>query len=56
MTGEGGSTLLDWSGSASMRGPLATVGGRVLDAQARRVIAATFANIKTRVTSAPALA
>lgn len=56
VSGEGGTTLLDWSGSASMRGPLATVGGRVLDAQARRVIATTFANIKTRVTSAPALA
>lgn len=54
--GDDKATTLDWSGSATMRGPLATVGGRVLDAQARRVIATTFANIKTRVGGTPALA
>ena len=42
-------TTLDWQGSASMRGPVATVGGRVIDAQAKRVITTTFANIKTRL-------
>ena len=42
-------TTLDWDGSASMRGPVATVGGRVIDAQAERVISTTFANVKTRL-------
>jgi carbon monoxide dehydrogenase subunit G len=44
-----GSTTLDWTGDASMRGPVATIGGRVLDAQAQRVISTTFANVKARV-------
>jgi uncharacterized protein len=42
-------TTLDWSGSATMRGPIATVGGRVLDGQAQKLISATFANVKTRM-------
>jgi hypothetical protein len=33
-----------------MRGPVATVGGRVIDAQAQRVISTTFGNVKTRLT------
>jgi len=37
-----------------MRGPVATVGGRVLDAQAKRIISATFANVRTKVTEAAA--
>ena len=48
----GGSTTLDWKGSASMRGPVATVGGRVIDAQAKRVISTTFANVKSRLSPA----
>lgn len=47
--GDAASTTLDWEGTASMRGPIATIGGRVLDAQARHVIATTFANIKQRL-------
>ena len=47
--GEDASTILDWRGTATMRGPVATIGGRVLDAQARRVISTTFANIKERL-------
>jgi carbon monoxide dehydrogenase subunit G len=35
-----------------MRGPAATVGGRVIDAQAKRVIETTFANVKSRLSSA----
>ncbi len=50
--GDGASTTLDWTGSATMRGPVATVGGRVLEAQAQRVIASTFANIKSRLCGA----
>jgi carbon monoxide dehydrogenase subunit G len=42
-------TTLDWSGAATMRGPIATVGGRVLDAQAQKLISTTFANVKTRM-------
>ena len=40
-----------WIGTvtASMRGPIATVGGRVVDAQAQRVISTTFGNVKTRI-------
>jgi uncharacterized protein len=45
-------TTLDWNGSATMRGPVATVGGRVLDAQAQKLIAGTFANVKTRMAGA----
>ena len=40
---------LDWQGAATMRGPVAAVGGRVLDAQAQKLIAQTFANVKTGV-------
>ncbi len=42
-------TTLAWSADASMRGPVATIGGRVLDAQAQRIIASTFSNVKTRL-------
>ncbi|MBV8368277.1 MAG: carbon monoxide dehydrogenase subunit G [Candidatus Eremiobacteraeota bacterium] len=44
-----GATVLDWKGVATMRGPLAAVGGRVIDAQAKRVITTTFANVKTQL-------
>jgi uncharacterized protein len=42
-------TTLDWKGSAQVNGPVATVGGRVLDAQAHKVIATTFENVKNAV-------
>ncbi len=48
-----GATILNWQGKATMRGPVATVGGRVLDAQANRIISTTFANVKTRLSAAP---
>ncbi len=48
------STTLDWRGTATMRGPVATIGGRVLDAQARHVISSTFSNIKERLTGTAA--
>ncbi len=38
-------TLLDWQGQATVSGPAATVGGRVLDAQAKRLIETVFANM-----------
>ena len=47
-----GTTTLDWNGTATMRGPVATVGGRVLDSQAKRVITTTFANVRAKLTAA----
>jgi carbon monoxide dehydrogenase subunit G len=41
-----GSTTLNWDGAAVMRGPVAAVGGRVLDAQAQKLIAQTFAKVR----------
>lgn len=41
-----GTTLLKWSGQAVARGPVATVGGRVLDAQAKKLIEQAFANVR----------
>lgn len=43
------STLLNWSGEAVMRGPVAAIGGRVLDAQARKLIEQTFANVRDQL-------
>ena len=44
-------TSLDWSGTATMRGAIATVAGRVIDAQALRVITTTFANVREKCAS-----
>ena len=44
-------TILNWSGEAVMRGPVAAVGGRVLDAQAQKLIAQTFGNVRERLTA-----
>jgi hypothetical protein len=46
-----GGTILNWSGAAVMRGPVAAVGGRVLDAQAQKLIAQTFGNVRKRLTA-----
>jgi uncharacterized protein len=43
----GAAATLDWKGEAQMRGPVAAVGGRVLDGQARKLIEQTFANVRT---------
>jgi len=43
---EAGVTLLKWRGQAIARGPVATVGGRVLDAQARKLIQQAFGNVR----------
>ena len=42
-------TLLKWSGEAVMRGPVAAIGGRVLDAQSQKLITQTFANVGSKV-------
>lgn len=46
-----GTTLLKWSGQAVARGPVAAVGGRVLDAQARKLIEQAFANVRQRLSA-----
>jgi uncharacterized protein len=47
----GNETTLTWQGKATMRGPVATIGGRVLDQQAHRVIGTTFENVKNTVSA-----
>ena len=47
-----GTTLLKWTGEAEARGPMAAVGGRVLDAQAQKLIGRTFASIREQLTGA----
>jgi carbon monoxide dehydrogenase subunit G len=44
-------TILKWNGAAIMRGPVAAVGGRVLDAQAHKLIAQTFANVREKLSA-----
>jgi carbon monoxide dehydrogenase subunit G len=44
-------TILKWTGAAIMRGPVAAVGGRVLDAQAHKLIAQTFANVREKLSA-----
>lgn len=46
-----GTTLLKWSGEAVARGPVAAVGGRVLDAQAKKLIEQAFANVRQQLSS-----
>ena len=40
---------MSWKGTGEVRGPVAAVGGRVLDAQAQKLIAQTFANIRAKL-------
>jgi hypothetical protein len=44
-----GTTLLQWSGQAEARGPIAAVGGRVLDAQAQKLITQAFGNVRQQL-------
>jgi uncharacterized protein len=46
-----GTTLLKWSGQAEARGPIAAVGGRVLDAQTQKLIAQAFGNIRQQLSA-----
>ena len=46
-----GTTLLKWSGQAVPRGPIAAVGGRVLDAEAKKLIAKAFGNVRQQLTT-----
>jgi len=46
-----GTTLLKWTGQAVARGPVATVGGRVLDSQAKKLIEQAFANIHQQLSA-----
>ena len=46
-----GTTHLKWSGQAEARGPIAAVGGRVLDAQAKKLIEQAFGNVRKQLTA-----
>jgi carbon monoxide dehydrogenase subunit G len=46
-----GTTLLKWSGHAEARGPVAAVGGRVLDAQAKKLITEAFSNVRQQLSA-----
>jgi len=46
-----GATALKWRGQAVARGPVAAVGGRVLDAQAKKIISQAFANVRERLSA-----
>jgi len=46
-----GATTLRWGGQAVARGPIAAVGGRVLDAQAQKLITQAFANVRERLSA-----
>jgi hypothetical protein len=46
-----GTTLLKWDGQAVPRGPVAAIGGRVLDAQAKKLIEQAFANVRQQLTA-----
>jgi uncharacterized protein len=43
------STVLDWNGQAEVRGPAATVGGRVLDSKAKELIRHVFAEVSRKL-------
>jgi uncharacterized protein len=47
----GGTTLLKWSGQSEARGPIAAVGGRVLDAQAQKLITQAFGNVRQELSA-----
>ena len=49
--GGNGTTTLDWHGTAEMRGPVAAVGGRVLDAQAQKIISQTFRTVREKLSA-----
>ncbi|MFO7172635.1 MAG: carbon monoxide dehydrogenase subunit G [Bacillota bacterium] len=44
-------TNLHWQADASVSGPLASVGGRLLEGQARKTVEQLFANIRSRLES-----
>jgi uncharacterized protein len=50
LVGAGDGTTLKWSGQAVPRGPIAAVGGRVLDSEARKLIEKAFGNIRRQLT------
>jgi len=47
-----GMALLKWNGQAVARGPVAAIGGRVLDAQAQKLITQAFANVRRQLSPA----
>jgi uncharacterized protein len=48
-----GTTTLHWSADAVINGPVATLGGRILDAQAKRIIEHVFTSVRESLSVAP---
>lgn len=48
---ENNTTLLKWTGEAVARGPVAAVGGRVLEGQAKKLIEQAFANVRQQLSA-----
>jgi carbon monoxide dehydrogenase subunit G len=48
---DGDGTVLNWRGVAEVRGPAAAVGGRVLDAQAQKLITQTFSHVREKLSA-----
>ncbi|MBZ9714179.1 SRPBCC family protein [Deinococcus multiflagellatus] len=47
-----GTTSLRWQGEVSVRGPLAAVGGRLMESRARALIERTFQNLQAQLNAA----
>jgi len=56
LAGAAAGTDLHWTAEASVSGPLASVGGRLLDAQAKKTVQQLFANIRHSLESTGAVA
>lgn len=56
LTADSGGTALQWAAEAAVSGPLASVGGRLLEAQAKKTVEQLFANIRHRLESGVAVA
>ncbi|HXM19189.1 MAG TPA: carbon monoxide dehydrogenase subunit G [Candidatus Tumulicola sp.] len=54
MNADGAGTTLDWTGEATVSGPVATIGGRILDAQAKRIITHVFTRVRETLSSGQA--
>ena len=46
-----GTTTLDWQGQAEVSGPLAKLGGPMIDVQARKLVASTFQRMAANISA-----
>jgi uncharacterized protein len=52
--GSAGQTMMDWSADVAISGTLASVGARLIEGTANKLVAQTFDCIKTRLEAGPA--